>query len=157
MTIEYQTYRCGKVITIVEMGAKELSPRSEVLIRIGVEEICSNPLVPHQRIIVLIGGIEAIEIIRNRLAHHICGRVCSHARATERVDVGKELLEGINRQKGLSTGILLQVDDNFFKPSCFAVCNEVSDRALERVNCGVKFVEARNTEYRDGGGVEKVS
>ena len=139
------------------MGAKKLSPRGEILIRIGVDEICSNPLVPHQSIIILVCGVQTIEIIRNRLAHHICGRVCSHARATERVDVGKELLEGINSEKGLSTSILLQVDDNFFKPRCFAACNEVADRTLECVNRGVIFVEARNTEYRDGGGVEEVS
>jgi hypothetical protein len=67
------------------------------------------------------------------------------------------LLECINSQKGLSTGILLQVDDNFFQASCCAACNEVADRTLERVNRGVIFIEARNTEYRDGGGVEEVS
>jgi hypothetical protein len=67
------------------------------------------------------------------------------------------LLEGINSQKRLSTGVLLQVDDNFFKASCFAARNEVADRALECVNRGIIFVEARNTEYRDGGRVEEVS
>jgi hypothetical protein len=152
-----ETYSSSEIISIVEMRSKELGPGSEIPTRIRVNAIRRDPFVGRQVIVVFVSVIQAVPVVRQRLAQHICGRVGAHAGTGEGVDVWEKLFERINRQKRLSTNILLEVDNDFLKASSFTPRNEFPNRALKGVDSIAVFVKTGNTEYGDGCGVEEIA
>ena len=82
-----ETYYIGEIISIIEMRAKELSPGSEIPTRIRIDEICYYPFVGRQVVVVIVSIVQAVPVVRQRLAHHIRGGVGAHAGTSEGVDV----------------------------------------------------------------------
>ena len=106
---EIITLHRRELISVIWMRAKELLPRSEVFVRVGIYSLDCRPLV--RSVEAVLCQVYTLKDVCDRLshyifshggdslAHYISSRSGAHTRTTKWINIWEELFEGINRKK----------------------------------------------------------